>query len=429
MDRGINELFEGPTITYGSHKYVLPPSSFAEAEIGLMTPGQIKRGLEEVLDLLTQNNTIEADAIRRVLKRKGTIVLEDLVEKVKAHHEGTAKLITGKPVKQMNMSGGGIWYFEIRRRGKSTKERDRKGTVGLDSEGNIAQYACPCETYRYNLFKGNYDKLSEETNKNGARQAAANAQLLDVSGFPSFVTHVACYHVAAALTDISRTTGTYELLFKFIELAVFEALFMDVFRNIKEATIDDYLIRQGALTQETIGRISEGKLTLEVVKHMKNIDSRTQTIIGKIRLARERDGYTFSGFATDFRGTPYQTTSIILTKSDGRSVHILYDSRLRVSVQRVTPTNLKLETGLPLIMLNIPIFVWMNEGRSPVAPEYSGDPVAIAGPPFRGFDERTGQEVVSIIARPDRQFITTEEFSAYNRVFTERRLKEQPMLN
>ena len=107
MDRGINELFEGPTITYNRHKYVLPPSSFAEAELGLMTEGEIRQDLEEVLEQVTQDASIEAPAIRHAIRNavrsgKATVSLEDVLERVKAHHEKRGKLITHKAVRPVS---------------------------------------------------------------------------------------------------------------------------------------------------------------------------------------------------------------------------------------------------------------------------------------------------------------------------------------
>ena len=193
---------------------------------------------------------------------------------------------------------------------------------------------------------------------------------------------------------------------------------MDVLRGIKEATIDDYLIREGCLTQDMLNQISQGKRTLEVIKHQKNISSRAKEIINDIKLAREPDGYTFAGFATDFRQSTYQTTAIVLTKADGRSLHILYDSRLGVRLP-----NSELETELPLMMLNIPVFLWLNMGRVPPNSELRGDPVATADNYLKRFDERTQQEVVSIIVKPDRQLITPPEQRIYNQVFEGRKPK------
>ncbi|MBI2581059.1 hypothetical protein HYV85_04630 [Candidatus Woesearchaeota archaeon] len=429
MDRGINELFEGPTITDGTDKYLLTPSSFAEAEIGLMSKSEVRKGLEEVLKEATINPAFEAPSIRAAIclieKRLGrSVCLEDVLERVRAHHENSSALITKQPIKQAELSGGGVWHYTIRRRGNEKKERERAVTIKLDSSGNIMQYMCQCQTFRYNTAKGNYDTISEQQ-QNGAALSGVAVPMLDVSGFPTFNVMVACYHVAASLIHISRTTGQYRVPFAFTNVSVLEALFMDAFGGIKEATIDDYLIRSGALTQETIVQISEGNLTLEVVKHMKNIDKRAQEIINGIKRAREREVYAFSGFATDFRGTPFQTASIILTKNDGRSVHILYDSRLRIKAPFSRPEN---GAELPLIMLNIPIFTWMSEGRTPPVSEMAeltGDPMVSTRGYFRGFDGRTQQEVVSIIARPDGHLLTPLERRTYEQVFESRRPKRQ----
>ncbi len=432
MDRGINELFEGLTITYGHDKYILPPSSFAEAEIGLMSRSEVREGLEDVLETVIRDFRIDAPAIRTTIslieRRFGRgLKLEDLLGRVKAHHENSEALITKQPVKQAELSGGGVWYFTVRRRGTERKERAREVVIKLDNSGNITHYSCQCETYMKNFVKGNYDKLSKlQIRQNGQHlQQAAPADGRDVSGFPTFNTYIACYHVAVALKHITETTGTFAQPFEFSKTAIFEALFMDVFRRIKEATIDDYLVRQGALTQETRRQISEGKLALEVAKHMKNIDQRAQEIINGIKRALEKEGYAFSCFATDFRGTPFQTASIILTKNDGRSVHVLYDSRLRIKAPFSKPEN---EAELPLIMLNIPVFAWMSEGRTSSVSELTEltvDPIAGAGRYFRGFDWRTQQEVVSIIARPDGHLLTPLERRIYEQVFESRRPKRQ----
>ncbi len=412
MDRGINELFEGLTITYGNRKYILPPSSFAEAEIGLMSQAEVQRGLEEVLDEVMLDHAIEAPAIRRAIQRgRGKVTMNDVVGRVKAHHEKRGKLITHKAVKQEKLTGGGVLFYEIERRGDSRKERNRDVKLEINGAGKIIQYSCPCETHDTNFAKGNYDAISE-LQQNGSASTNSSSglqQMRDVSEFPTFVTHVACYHIAVALLHSSKTNSLYRSHFKFTKVMVFEALFKDVFGRVKEATIDDYLIRQGALTEETVRRVSEGELTLEVIKHMKNIDSRSQEIIGGIKRAREKDGYIFSGFATGLRGTPYQTASVVLTKQDGRSVHILYDSRLGLE--------------LPFMMLNVPFFQWISMGRTLPNSELTGNPLRETSQYLRRFDERTQQEVVSIITKPDSHLITRAETQLYERAIREQRVQ------
>ena len=112
MDLGINELFEGPTQTRDGHKYILPPSSFAEAAIGLMTQSEVKLCLDEVLDDVIHNPDIEAPAIRYALEKgKGTVGLEDVLNRVRAQHEKRGKLITNTAVRQESMTGGGVLSF------------------------------------------------------------------------------------------------------------------------------------------------------------------------------------------------------------------------------------------------------------------------------------------------------------------------------
>ena len=416
MDRGINELFEGLTITYGNYKYILPPSSFAEAEIGLMSQAEVQHSLEEVLERVAEDDSVEAPAIRHALKRgKGTVSLEDVLNRVKTQHEKRGKLITHKAVRQEKMTGGGVLFYEIERRGDSRKERNRDVKLEIDGTGKIIQYSCPCETHDTNFAKGNYDAISE-LRQNGSASvniSVGSQQMRDVSGFPTFVTHVACYHIAVALLHSGRTTGLYRPHFEFTKVAIFEALFMDVFRRIKEATIDDHLIRQSVLTEETVRQISEGELTLEVIKHMKNIDQRSQEIINGIKRVREKDGYVFSGFATDFRETPYQTASIVLMKQDGRSVHIVYDTRFGIE--------------LPFMMLNIPVFQWINMGRTLPTRELTGNPIRDVAQYFRRFNERTQQEVVSIITRPDGNLITRQEATEYDRAVRATRIQPQKL--
>src|SRR3989338_1832019 len=398
MDRGINELFEGPTISHGIDKYLFPPSSFSEAQIGFMSRQEIREGLHDAMALVKNSEASNLPAMRAILRRFERRLgratnLDDLLEKVRAHHENSAALITKQPIKQAALSGGGVWYFSVRRRGRETGERARQVTVKLDANYDIMQYLCQCPTFRHNTAKGNYDRISEQA-------SGRTMHGIDVAGFPTFNIMLACYHVAAALTYISRETGQYKLPFKFTNIMTLEAMFMDVFRSAKEAAIDDYLIREGALTGETLKRISDGELTLEVAKHQRNSDQRSHGIISGVRTQREKDGYTFSGFATDFRATPYQTTAVVLTKNDGRSVHVLYDSKLGVD--------------LPLIMLNIPKQMWQDMGRGDSAAELQGNPIT-ADRPFRGFDERTGKEVIAIIARPDSRLITPTEARIYER--------------
>jgi len=404
MDGGINELFEGPTVTHGSNKYVLPPSSFAEAEIGLMRPEDVKTGLEAVLEHVSDDQTLEAPAIRRAIKQRKAN-FETLVDRVRKHHEGQSKLITQNAVKQGKLTGGGVWSYEINRRGDARRERPRKVKVDLDTSGGIIHFTCQCPTYLTNIVKGNYGRIGLSQ----SQPLAAAGQTYDSSGFPTFNTFIACYHVAVALTHISRTTGSFSLPFEFTNEQMLEALFMDVFGNRKEATIDDYLIRQGTITPETLQKVSEGTLTIEVAKHMKSFDKRTKEIITGIMKARS--DYIFSGFATDFRGTPNKTASIVMTKADRRSIHILYDSAL---------------SPLPFVMLNIPVFIWRDEGRQPVTAEMAGDPIANCNNYVLRLDERTQQEVVSIIVRPDRQLLTNSEIGLYSKIITER--KSAPLI-
>jgi hypothetical protein len=396
VDRGINELFEGITITRSSYKSVLPPSAFAEAEIGHMSTREVRLGLEEVIEQVVNDENVEAPAIRRALVRNsGEIGFDDLVEKVKARHEGRPKLITAKPIKSEMLSGGGVRYFVIRRRGDSRGARERQVTIALDSGGNIANYSCVCEQYGMNLAKGNYAPF--ETDKKG--DVVPSVAPLDAAGFPTFVTYVGCYHVAAALLHISKTSGDYSSPFEFTKLSVFEALFMDVFSGVKDAEIDDYLIRQGSLTKDTSGQVRDGRMTLEVLKHSRNISKRSREIIRDLSRSEEQNNYVFSGFARDFRETPYRTTSVVLTDPDGKAIHLLYDENL---------------FELPLVMFNVPVATWLAEGNDPVSARFEGDLRRNVDRSFLNPDARTGQFVVSTITTPDARFLEAGDMGAYS---------------
>ncbi|MBI2549968.1 hypothetical protein HYV83_02200 [Candidatus Woesearchaeota archaeon] len=415
MDKGVNELYEGVTIITGRQKYILPPSSFAEAHIGMMKPGEIKHQLEGVIEEVINGRSAEAPVIAEIIRKKGGISYEDLEERVRKHHEERASLLNMEPIKDEDVSGGGVWYFVVKRRGDARGERDRKVVISLDQRGNIVDFSCECPTYNKNLAKGNFDSLMNPKEIYGYYLGGnfGNGALVqpqrDVSGFPLFTTRIACYHVASALIQIAQSHGKYSLPFDFTNVAIFEALVMDKFKDRKEADIDDYLIRQGALTEETVRRTSEGEQTLEVAKHSTNFDKYSHRIIQGLRRMLEQREYSFSGFATDFRGTPYKTTSVVFTKRDGRSVHILCDSKFGAYDTLV-------DSELPFILSNVPVFVWTEEGKQQVMTEIGGNPIANTGTHFLRFDERTQTEVVSVITRPPRELLTGLE-AAYGRVY------------
>lgn len=417
MDAGINELFEGVTITRGETKIVLPPSSFAEAQIAFMKPAQLRQNIDDAVRAAPSGATPDLLTMRRATERHGNNLYEVLEEKIKGDHEGSLHLLEGDPVISEGFTGGGVFNAIVKRRGDERKERHRKVSITLDGKGDIVGFFCQCPTYHTNLAKGNYDALREiDGLSNGSSQGLqptkglASKSMSDVSGFPLVNVQVACYHVAVALINIAKKTGNYKLPYGIGNADAVEALFMDKIGRKKEATIDDHLIGRGVIIDETVQRISEGYMTLEVIKHMKNIEGRVQQIIMRIKERREKDGYVFSGFATDFRGTQYKTASIVLTKADGRSVHILHDTNLGI--------------GLPLVMLNVPVGVWVgNLGKEPVRTEMPENPLQSFGSYVTRFDERTQREVVSIITRPEREILKPAEIAVYAGL-----ILRQPML-
>lgn len=338
-----------------------------------------------------------------------------LEEKIRRDHEGSLHLLEGDPVISEGFSGGGIFYIGVKRRGDERKERHRQVTLMLDDVGNIVEFACQCPTYLKNIAKSNYGKMlgASPSAGDGTRgpqlRGRASNGWSDLSGFPVFSVGVACYHVAVALTHTAKK-GRFSVPFKIGTGEAIETLLMDKLGKKKEATIDDYLLTQGAITEETRQRISDGEMTLEVIKHMKNIDGRVQEIIRRIRERRQQDGYSFGGFATDFRGTKYKTTAIVLTRPDGRSAHLVHDYKLGI--------------GLPLVMLKVPPSVWVgNLGKEPVTIEMPENPLQSFGRYVTCFDERTQREVVAIITRPEREILKPAEIAAYDRL-----LPRQPTL-
>lgn len=414
MDRGINELFEGVTITRGDSKTVLPPSSFAEAQIAFMKPEQFRHDLEELARASLSDTTTDFPTLRRAAKRHGGRLYEVLEEKIKGDHKGASHLLEGNPIVSEGLSGGGIFYTVVKSRGGGNREV----TLILDDEGNIMKLVCQCPTYLKNIAKSNYGKMVDASSSFGNSKRGSKPKVrasngwVDLSGFPVFDVGVACYHAAASLIYIARKKGKFTVPFEIGTVQATEALFMDKVSKKKEATIDDYLLRQGALTEETKRQISDGEMTLEVIKHMKEIDRRSQEIILRVKERMQQEGYSFSGFATDFRGTEYSTASIVLTKPDGRSVHLVHDS--------------KLDIDLPLVMLKVPLSVWIGSlGKEPVSREMPENPLQSYGSYVASFDERTQREVVSIITRPAREILRSAEIAEYNRLVPTRPMLPQ----
>ena len=98
MDAGINELFEGVTTTHGASKTVLPPSSFAEAQIAFIKPDQLRQNLDELASASLNDETLNFPTIRRAAKRHGNNLYEVLEEKIRGDHEGSLHLLEGDQV-------------------------------------------------------------------------------------------------------------------------------------------------------------------------------------------------------------------------------------------------------------------------------------------------------------------------------------------
>ncbi len=365
MDLGINELHEGLTLIRGRDKYMLPPSNFALAAVGMKKADELK----ELLEFFVENPNEETMPVfSRYSKRMSW---EDLEARVRKGHEGMAKLLYDTMVEQGTMTGGGVWHFTVTRRGDERLERARH--VVIVPRDGIENFSCQCPEGRFSDVKGNFD---EE--------------------FGRFVTHVSCYHVSGALIRLGMSP------YRMDERPdiVFEALARHFYKREKWAKIDRFALEQGVLNDDANLRIGRGEATVEVAKHSKNIPGRMQDIIKRTKTYLEKMGYAFAGFSTEFAGTQYQTTGIVFAKEDGKSAHILYDDAV---------------CRLPYVGLKIPLHSFMEDGKMHLIETLAGNPVIFSRGKryFREIDVRTQREAAMIIAPPPREALLSYERNLY----------------
>ncbi len=383
---GINEQNVGLTKLVGNVKLVFPPSYAAEAVIALAGKSELKSWLEAFLDLYSDGSIGGKFPVlsRWAEEGKGKIKWADLEERVRAHSDGMAHLVNSAPIKRIVRSKANVDYAVIRRRGDARKggERSRSANVVLDEGGKVMDYNCTCPQFKMGFVRGNYDSKM-------------------------FTTHVACYHINVALAEKGMLPYRFDDNF-----ALLESLAMKIFRkNGKKAFLRDRFLFGGEIfSEDSAEGLNMGKLTVEVIWNRRNIKGRAKSILNGLKSYFETDSqnYRFAGFALDFQGTPYETTGIVLSRKDGRSVHLLYDDSLQVG-------------RLPFFMLKMPRESWLGEGRQADLESLAGrNPVLYSAGRryFEDFDQRTQKEMVAIILRPVETILKGEEKLQYARILS-----------
>lgn len=386
---GINEQNVGLVKLIGNTKLIFPPSYAAEAAFALRSKGERKSILKEFLNAYNSAEVgREEFPTLSEWAREGAGIIEwdDLESRVRKHSEGMAHLLNSHPVKDHLRSWANVDYSIIRRRGDARKgqERSRATEIVLDENEEVIDYDCTCKQFTTGFAKGRYEDK-------------------DV-----FVTRVACYHVSVALQENGLGPFKFEDNFSLLE-----NLAMKVFREQSKKAFrrDRFLLKGKILNEKSQSGLGKGELTVEVIWNSRNIAGRARSIINGMKSYFETDryGYRFAGFALDFYGTTYETTGIVLNKADGRSLHLLYDTSLRVRKPK-----------LPFLMLKIPKALWLKEGHKAEVEQLAGrNPVLYSGGKryFEDFDFRTHSEMVAAITYPNPKLLNAEERRQYRRIF------------
>lgn len=374
--RGINEQNMGLAERVGNIKLIFPPSYAAEAVIGLAGPEELKYALGQ-LNSGPLNGTFPTLSTWSN-KENGVITWEDLEAKVRTHSEGMAHLLNSVAIKDSSKSTAGVAYYTIKKRGdaRTGETRSREVRINFDEQGKVVDIYCTCPQFKIGVERGNL-----------------------ASGEP-FSTQVACYHIEAAL--ISEDSMPYN----FDDMnVVFESLAMKVFKKSGDKSFlrDLYLLDNDVLTESSLRRIADGESSVEVIWNRRNIRGLARAIMERIGSYLEKKEYEFSGFALDFPDTPFQTTGVVYTKGDGKSVHILYDEILKSG-------------DLPFVMLKIPRMSWLGDGKDANLGQLVGNPVQFSQGKryFDDFDIRTQSDVVAIVSRPPRGVIIPIEEGLYD---------------
>src|SRR3989344_8708856 len=179
--RGFNEQNVGVVERRNGVKLFYPPSAAAEAVVGRMRRAEVKLALDGFLTSYDENPQQASEEFPVLSKwaamGKGVISFADLEERVRSHFEGQSKLIDANSIKEHRVSGAGVDYFVIRRRGDERGERSRGLRLVVNEKGEVIDYNCSCWQFNTSGARGNFE------------------------GAEPFIVKLACYHVSSALAE------------------------------------------------------------------------------------------------------------------------------------------------------------------------------------------------------------------------------------
>jgi len=377
---GIGSNYEGLRILRDNISFFFPPSSFAEAVIGIETKTEIRKMLDSVtVDLYSGNIPYELPSLDAFLQRlHGEERWSELEQAIKRHHEGTKNLLARKAMLGEKTSPLEVSRGRVKRRGSAVHERDRNSVIRgykflgdeLPPEFDIS---CRCPSDRYYSARTKYRRKDPTT------------------------THLACYHLAAHLYHVSATQEGVFLPFDFRqhpELAL-EALVMRKVNNKDYAEVDRFLLDHDVLTEQAKEMVRNRKATVEVLRSQYEFGDEWKIIDSLEQYARQR-GYHYKGFAIDFQNRPEQTVGIVYERTDGAAVHILFDQKVWT---------------MPFIVAKVP----ESSAEASYSMQIEGPLLKNLNRRFLDFDVRTQKPVVSVVrVPPDDILITVEQLQAYN---------------
>ncbi|MCP3682978.1 MAG: hypothetical protein GY861_09830 [bacterium] len=308
MSVGVNPIGMGLMVRRENTNYFLAPSQFALAEIGLMKPGDVKRGLEAIVE------SGESEAINKWAANGGR--WKDIEGQVQELHEGSKNFLR-ESVIESGTSVLGLEALTVRRRGSGRKERHRKLFIRnprtLDDKFEEGfDYSCQCPTFILQYPAKNTLKIGEV-----------------IVGKES-TTNVACYHIATGLINRARDRPGFELPFKFTQKQVYETLlrrYTSGKSGRKYARSDRHLLKEGVTTEFANRMIKAGNATIETVRHSFKIEYGFSVLFKETINYLEKNGFEYKGHATEFPNRKKETTSLVFTKGD-MDMRIVYDKNL-----------------------------------------------------------------------------------------------------
>ena len=128
---GISPNYEGLRIVSGNNSYFFPPSSFAEAVIGVASEHEIREMLDSVtIDSVLNKVPFELPYLEAFLSsQNGEDPWSELEEAVMRHHEGVKNLLRIESVRGESTSPLKVSRATVKRRGSAVHERDRHTNI------------------------------------------------------------------------------------------------------------------------------------------------------------------------------------------------------------------------------------------------------------------------------------------------------------